>query len=174
MAICMGVALCGSSNAQEPALELSPNWEYVADTVMGGVSRGEARVEPVDGRDATRLTGDVSLDNNGGFVQIAFDLNRGAVFDASAYTGIIFDVFGNGVRYDLRMRTAALTRPWQSFRTDFVAPPVWTTVRIPFSELEAHRTEAMFDAKDLRRIGILAIGREMAADIAISTIGFYR
>ena len=89
-------------------------------------------------------------------------------------TGITFDVFGNGASYDLRMRTGALTRPWQSFRTDFIAPPVWTTVRIAFSELEAHRTDSVFDAKDLRRIGVLAIGREMQADVAISAFGFYR
>ena len=174
MAICLGLALDCTVQAQEPTLELSPNWEYVADTVMGGVSRGVAQVEHVAGRDAIRLTGDVSLDNNGGFVQIAFDLNGGAAFDASSYSGITFDVFGNGTSYDVRMRTSALTRPWQSFRTDFIAPPVWTTVRIAFSELEAHRTDSVFDAKDLRRIGVLAIGREMQADIAISAFGFYR
>ncbi|MEP4553621.1 MAG: CIA30 family protein [Tateyamaria sp.] len=174
LAMCTSVMLCGPSQAQEPAVQLLPNWEYVADTVMGGVSRGQARLETVDGREAVRLTGNVSLDNNGGFVQIAFDLNDGATVDARGYTGITFDVIGNGARYDLRLRTTALTRPWQSFRTDFIAPPIWTTIRIPFYELNAHRTESDFNPKDVRRIGILAIGREMTADVAISSIEFYR
>lgn len=163
------------NHAKEAEMELAPNWEYVADTVMGGVSRGEATQTVVDGQSAVRLTGDVSLDNNGGFVQIAFDLrNGGETFDASVWTGISFDVLGNGETYDLRLRTDQITRPWQSFRTDFVAPPTWTTLNIPFTDLTPHRTEASLDPARLRRIGILAIGREMQADIAIAGVRLYR
>lgn len=157
-----------------PALELSPNWDYVADTVMGGVSRGKAEHAVIDGRACTRLTGTVSLDNNGGFVQIAFDPGNGDGFDAGAYTGIGFDVFGNGETYDIRVRTRALSRPWQSFRAAFGAPPAWTAVRIPFDGLVPYRTSARFQATALRRIGILAIGREMQADIAVTSLQFYR
>ncbi|MFL4468386.1 CIA30 family protein [Tateyamaria armeniaca] len=155
-------------------MDLSTNWEYVADTVMGGVSRGQATRETVDGRNATRLTGNVSLDNNGGFVQIAFDLAGGDDFDGSAYAGITFDVRGNGATYDLRVRTRALDRPWQSFRTNFEAPAEWTTVCVPFKALVPHRTDATFDPATLRRIGILAVGQEMQADIAVSSIALYR
>ncbi|KIC51432.1 hypothetical protein RA29_03215 [Tateyamaria sp. ANG-S1] len=155
-------------------MELSPDWEYVADTVMGGVSSGQATFEVVKGREAVRLTGLVSLENNGGFVQIAFDLAGGAVFDASGYAGVALDVLGNGETYDLRLRTDALTRPWQSFRSEFVALDEWTTLRIPFTAFEAHRTDVSFDPSRLRRIGILAIGREMQADIAVSGVRFYR
>ena len=139
--------------AQDADMKLSPNWEYVADTDMGGVSQGEARRETVAGREAIRLTGAVSLDNNGGIVQIEFDLAEGR---------------------DLRLRTRALNRPWQSFRACFVAPGEWTEVRIPFNRFEAHRTDAQFDPATLRRIGILAIGKVMEADISVSDIGFYR
>ncbi|MEO9575454.1 MAG: CIA30 family protein [Tateyamaria sp.] len=155
-------------------MKLSPNWEYVADTVMGGESQGQARQETVAGRKAIRLTGAVSLDNNGGFVQIAFDLAEGRDFDARSYAGLVFEVLGNGETYDLRLRTRALNRPWQSFRTSFVAPDKWTKVRVPFDALAAHRTDAEFDPATLRRIGILAIGKVMQADISISTIRFYR
>ncbi|MBY5934223.1 CIA30 family protein [Tateyamaria omphalii] len=153
---------------------LTPDWEYVADTVMGGVSSGQAVIEVVEGREAVRLTGAVSLENNGGFVQIAFDLAGGGAFDASGYAGVALDVLGNGESYDLRLRTDALTRPWQSFRSEFVANEAWTTIRIPFTAFEAHRTDASFDPSRLRRIGILAIGREMQADIAVSGVRFYR
>ncbi len=86
------------TQAEETVMELTPKWEYVADTVMGGVSRGEATQTVVDGRAAIRLTGEVSLDNNGGFVQIAFDLGEGGeTFDASAWTGIALDVLGSGL-----------------------------------------------------------------------------
>lgn len=155
-------------------LELIPDWEYMADTVMGGVSSGQARQETVQGQDAIRLTGSVSLENNGGFVQIAFDIAGGDVFDASDFTGIAVDVLGNGATYDLRLRTDALTRPWQSFRTEFTAPSSWTTIELPFIDFEAHRTDAAFDPAGLRRIGILAIGREIEADIAVSGVHLVR
>lgn len=158
----------------ENGLDLSPDWEYVADTVMGGVSQGRAGYEQIAGRRAMRLTGAVSLDNNGGFVQIAFDLDGGAAVDVSAYDGLEFEVFGNGARYDIRLRTSALTRPWQSFRADFLAPAEWTTVRVPFAQFQAHRTDAQFDPAALRRIGILAIGSEMQADIAVASLRFFR
>lgn len=166
--------LCLPSMVMGQTMELEPDWEYVADTVMGGVSQGAARLETVDGRQATRLTGTVSLDNNGGFVQIAFDLAGGAVFDASGYTGIALDLRGNGEDYDIRLRTDALTRPWQSFRTSVTVPPAWTTLRLPFAAFVPHRTDAAFDPSRLRRIGILAIGREMQANIAVSGVRLYR
>lgn len=166
------VLLCQPCMAQD--IDLKPDWDYVADTVMGGVSTGQSRNQVVQGRTAVRLTGTVSLENNGGFVQIAFDLAGGGTFDAGGFTGIELDVAGNGETYDLRLRTDALTRPWQSFRTEFTAPGQWTTVQLPFSAFRAHRTDAEFDPARLRRIGILAIGREMQADIAVSGVRLYR
>nr|WP_092642053.1 CIA30 family protein [Jannaschia faecimaris] len=151
-------------------MDLTPDWEYVADTVMGGVSTGQITREVVGGRAAVRLTGDVSLDNNGGFVQMAFDTD----VDASVFVGVEFDAYGNGETYELRARTDALTRPWQSFRATFVAPAEWTTIRIPFADLEAHRTDARFVPGELRRLGLLAIGREFRADLAVSGIRLFQ
>lgn len=154
-------------------MQINADWEYVADTVMGGVSRGQAGPAVVRGRAATRLTGEVSLDNNGGFVQMAFDLAGGDVFDASGFAGIEMDVCGNGEEYDLRLRTDALPRPWQSFRASFTAPVEWASVRVPFAQVVPHKTDAAFDAARLRRIGVLAIGREFHADIAVAAVRFY-
>jgi len=154
--------------------QLSPNWEFVSDTVMGGVSEGSVADEIVSGRNASVLRGTVSLENNGGFIQMAFDLHEsGADVDVSAWDGIEIDVYGDGDTYDVRLRTAQLSRPWQSFRADFVGEPRWQKVKIPFSSMVSHRVEAIFDPTCLRRIGILAIGRERDACIAVSSIGFY-
>ncbi|MGB3408022.1 MAG: CIA30 family protein [Jannaschia sp.] len=156
-------------------MQLSPDWEYVADTVMGGVSQGRIIREELAGRAATRLTGLVSLDNNGGFVQMAFDLLRdGSAFDASSFSGLEMEVLGNGETYDLRLRTDQLTRPWQSFRAEFVATSDWTKVRLPFDTFEPHRTGVMFDPACLRRIGVLAIGRAFEADVAVASVRLVR
>lgn len=154
---------------------ISPNWEFIADTVMGGVSTGTVITTILNNRTAARLTGDVSLDQDGGFVQMAFDLTESGIpFDASVWAGIELDVLGNGEVYELRLRTTRLSRPWQSYRTEFSTSAEWTTVRLPFETFEAHRHDVRFDAAKLCRIGVLAIGREFHADVAVSGLRFYR
>ncbi len=152
-------------------MTITPDWEYVADSVMGGVSAGQMTQEMVQGRMAVRLRGDVSLDNNGGFVQIATDLPD---FDASGWDGITLDVCGNSETYDIRLRTDQLTRPWQSFRAEFTATPAWQSLRFRFVDFVAHKHDIRFDASALRRVGILAIGRVFTADVAIAGLGLYR
>lgn len=167
--------MAGPVFALEETMKLSPRWEYVADTVMGGVSQGAIRSETVMNRPATRLTGQVSLENNGGFVQMAFDFAEGGRnFDASAWTGIEIDIRGNGEIYELRLKTDQITRPWQSFRTAFNAPFEWRTLRFAFAELQPYRTEAAFYPARLRRLGVVAVGREFEADVAVSAIRLYR
>jgi hypothetical protein len=163
------------ATAQEAHLDLNPTWEYVADTVMGGVSTGRIQTITEDGREAVQLTGTVSLDNNGGFVQMAFDLMPdGGIFDASNYSGVVVTLRGNDEAYDLRLRTDELTRPWHSFRTEVTATSDWQTLRIPFSAFVPHRTEITLDPARLRRFGVLAIGRVFEADIAVAHVGLYR
>lgn len=169
------VCVVTAAQAEETTLDLSPRWEYVSDRVMGGVSSGSMELVTARGQPAARLRGQVSLDNDGGFVQMAFDLAPdGGGFDASDWSGVAFDVLGNGEEYEVRLRTTALTRPWQSFRAPFLATPQWQTVQMPFSSFEAHRTDAVFDASTLRRIGILAIGRVFDADVTVAGVRLYK
>jgi hypothetical protein len=142
---------------------------------MGGLSRGSATQTEIDGKVAIRLTGEVSLKNNGGFIQIAFDLkNSGQTFDASFWTGIKLNVFGNNEVYDIRLRTDQIVRPWQSFRKEFLAKKEWTSIRLPFFNFQPHRIEETLDPARLRRIGVLAIGRQMQADISVARVELYR
>lgn len=153
---------------------LGTSWRLVTDTVMGGVSRGSLVPAQVAGRSCLRLTGDVSLENNGGFVQASLDLDQGGSFDASAYAGIELDVHGNGQSYNLHLRTADTRIVWQSYRASFMAVPAWTTLRLPFSEFVPYRTSAALNLERLRRLGVVAIGREMQADLCIGKIALYR
>jgi hypothetical protein len=149
-------------------------WELITDGVMGGRSNGLLRREVVQGRPAWHLTGAVSLENNGGFVQMALDLAPGGgAVDASAWTGIEIAVCGNGETYTMHLRSTAVTRPWQSWRQGFAATPDWQVLRLPFDRFAPHRIEAAFDPAHLRRIGLVAIGRAFAADLSLGAARFY-
>ena len=149
-------------------------WVLISDRVMGGVTDGTMTREIVAGRDAIRMQGGVSLENNGGFLQVALDLgDAGAEVDARRWKGIQIDVFGNNQVYNLHLRTSDIHRPWESYRESFHAPTRWTTVLLPFGDFAPHRTDQPMNIARLRRIGIVAIGREFEADISIADIRFY-
>ncbi len=160
------------TTAQHEAIPPASEWELVTDGVMGGVSQGALTRNVEDGIAVARLTGDVSLDNNGGFLQMAPDINRAAV-TGQDLLGIEVGVRGNDEEYEIRLRTDRLTRPWQSFRTTFVATPEWQTLRIGFDAFEPHKTDALFHPAEIRRIGILAVGRAFHADIAVRAVRFF-
>ena len=152
---------------------LGTSWRVVSDTVMGGVSQGRLSVEAVLGRPCWCLQGEVSLANNGGFVQASLDLGAGEVLDASAYRGFELDVCGNGETYNLHVRTADTRIVWQSYRASFVATAQWQTLRLPFSDFAAYRIDAPLDLRCLRRIGIVAIGRAFTARVCVARVGLY-
>src|SRR5512134_2196623 len=119
---------------------LGTPWRGFSDQVMGGISEETIALAEIDGRRALRLTGDVRLENNGGFIQAALDLApAGQTLDASAYTGVLLIVRGNGERYGVHLRTPACVRPWQSYRAGFIAAPEWREIRLPFASFEPYR-----------------------------------
>ena len=168
----------GSRVIDDPGREPPPgaaagHWRLLTDQVMGGISAGTLVCETVAGRAAIRMRGDVSLANNGGFIQMALDLSPdGAVVDASRWSGVELDVFGDGQEYNVHLRTDALTRPWQSYRQTFTAPAEWRMVRLPFDAFIAHRTDTPLDVRRLRRIGVVAIGHAVSVDLAVGGLRF--
>jgi hypothetical protein len=152
---------------------LGPEWRLFTDTVMGGVSTGNIAVDNHNGKNCLRLRGNVSTDNNGGFVQMALSLSEQGIFNASDYNGLEFEISGNNESYNLHLRTDGLWFPWQSYRASFNATPDWQTVRIPFTELEAYKTSQDFRREKLKRIGLLGIGRDFQADLCLASIRFY-
>ena len=109
---------------------LGSRWQLVTDQVMGGISRGTLAREEVAGRPALVMRGDVRLENNGGFVQMALDLGRpdaagSRTLDARDWQGLEIDVCGAPQTYSLHLRTTDLERPWQSYRQGFPSRPEW-------------------------------------------------
>ena len=160
------------SNNDETS-NLGTKWQLVTDGVMGGLSQGQLTLDNYKGRNCLRMRGNVTTENNGGFVQIALSLSDQGDFDASAYTGVEIEVAGNNELYNIHFRTADLWFPWQSYRFSFTAASDWQTYRIPFSALEKYKTFHKFSQGEIKRIGLVAIGREFEADLCLADIRFY-
>ena len=153
---------------------LGTSWRAVSDRVMGGVSEAGMTRAGFGGRHCLRLTGDVRLENNGGFIQAALDLAPAdSVLDASGFEGLRMVASGNAERYGLHLRTPDCRRPWQSYRAEFEAGEDWRSLELPFSRFLPHRLTAPLDARRLRRLGLVAIGRAFHADLRVASVGFY-
>ena len=154
---------------------LGTRWRGVSDQVMGGISEAAVTRDLIDGQPCLRLTGNVRLENNGGFIQASLDLAPLDKFvDASAYTRLRIVVRGNGEQYSVHLRTPENVRPWQSYRAQFTPGPDWATIDLPFTAFAPYRLDARLDITRLKRIGLVAIGRAFNADLAVSELGFYR
>jgi hypothetical protein len=157
-----------------PDTPLGTAWRLVSDQVMGGVSRGRLVPDLVDGRPCLHLTGEVSLDNDGGFLQASLDLAESGYLDAGAHAGIELKVLGNGEDYNVHLRSADTTLVWQSYRATFPTSPSWQTVRLPFADFRPYRIDRPLDLARLRRLGIVAIGRPLQVDVCIARLALYR
>jgi len=147
-------------------------WDYVADTVMGGVSTGELAFLSEDGKSFARLTGRVSTDNNGGFIQFRHKLTDGP---GAEVTGVRLWVRGNGERYFVHLRTRGTLLPWQYYQAEFPTNEDWTEVRLPLTAFKPSGAmlRATPSAGGITSVGVVAYGRDHAARVDVSEVGFY-
>jgi hypothetical protein len=164
-----------SAHATDDYLSLPiDGWRLVTDNVMGGVSAGKTYRDERQGKVCIALQGDVSTDNNGGFIQIAMDMEQPMADKVAKYDGIRMQVAGNSETYNIHLRTRDLWFPWQAYRATFQSSGQWQQIDLPFDAFEPYKTSSKLDINRLKRIGIVAIGRDFAADVCVADIGFYR
>ena len=144
------------------------NWAYLADTVMGGVSKGGA--EFASG--ALRLSGQVSTKNNGGFIQVRTRIDPK---EAKKRTGLKIKVKGNGEIYYLHIRNASARLPWHYYTANFSTNEKWKEVTIPFDQFEKSATfmPKKLNPDTIRTIGLVAYGKDHKADVSIANLEFY-
>lgn len=148
------------------------DWDFFSDSVMGGVSEGSARLETAGGTTFIRLTGTVSTENRGGFLQVRTDLPGGLPPDAQ---GLRLIVRGNGARYFIHLRTTSTVLPWQYWQAGFDTGPDWQEVTLPLSAFKPSGRMLLRALRPaaVRSIGLVAFGRDYVADVALSRIGPY-
>lgn len=149
-------------------------WRGLTDRVMGGVSNAELESTSVAGKNCIRLTGNVTRENNGGFVKMALYFGSNyKELDGSTYKGISLLVYGNNEDYNLHVRTSDCRGHSESYRLTFFAKSEWQRMRIPWDAFTANKVDAPLNSSTLQRIGILGWMREFEADIALAEISLY-
>ena len=147
-----------------PARDL--DWTYLADTVMGGVSQGSARIE----EGVLHLSGRVSTANRGGFIQARSDVPTGFAEEA---TGLRLRVRGNGERYFVHLRTRRTVLPWQYYQQGFETGAEWAEVDLPWAGFAAsgRMMAGTLQPGDIRSVGVVAYGRDHQADLWLAALG---
>ena len=154
---------------------LGTSWRAVSDRVMGGISEAAVTSAVVEDTPCLRLTGDVRLENDGGFLQASLDLAPpGGALEATGYSGMRLVVRGNDERYGVHLRTTDTVRAQQSYRATFLAGPNWSTVDLPFGGFVPHRLETPLNLARLCRVGLIAIGRAFRAYLLVARVALYR
>ncbi len=160
--------------ADQSTAQAGSRWRGFSDRVMGGRSDGRLVRTTLAGRPCLRLTGFVTREDNGGFLQMALDLAPWPEgFDASRYRGIEILVYGNDEHYNVHLRTADVRWYDQSYRATFHAAPEWRRLRLPWSAFKPHGLTAELDVQRLRRVGLLGWMREFEVDLALGEIALY-
>lgn len=151
-------------------------WEGFTDQVMGG--RSEMSILRVPNPEGPYLSmrGKVSLERNGGFIQVRLKLSEtGKPVDLSSYQGIRLTVRGEGKGYYIFLRTAQTLFPWKFYKAAIPVSTDWSTVDLPWSAFgpgDYGRVNPL-KVEALKSLAITAYGEEFDARIDVKEVGLY-
>jgi hypothetical protein len=103
------------------------NWQIINDNVMGGMSRSTISIN--ENGNAV-FKGSISLENNGGFCSVRYNLEETPVTDFEKAT---FRIKGDGKRYQFRIK--ANRNDNHSYISYFETTGNWETIEIPLNEM---------------------------------------
>lgn len=149
-------------------------WGVTNDDVMGGVSTSKISV----GEDeALIFSGEVSLENNGGFASLRSPIDD---YDFSYYKGFILKVKGDGKRYSLSFRQTKYFTGYNYTQKFVTEKNKWQIISLPFKEFklkyygrEADNSEPP-DKSIIKQVSLLISDKQQGPfKIEIEWIGLY-
>ena len=148
-------------------------WSFFTDGVMGGLSEGNAIISSIDGVPCYKMTGNVTTENNGGFIQIRTIIDP--LIKTKDYTGIYLKIFGNNKNYSLHIRTPFTLAPWQYYSHQFKAENKWLEIKAPFANFKKSNIYQPRELQNqyLKSIGLVAGFDNFIADVCLAEIGLY-
>jgi len=153
---------------------LGTKWRLVTDRVMGGISEAKSTFGQDESFKYIHVQGNVSLENNGGFVQMALALSDNSEsLDVKGYSGVRLWVKGNGQRYYVHLKNKQTILHWQYYAASFTTSERWEQIEIPFEQFEPQALEDELRLDDLTRIAIVGAKKAYPVDIYVGPIEFY-
>jgi hypothetical protein len=154
---------------------LGTKWRLVTDRVMGGVSDGDYGFGRDEQFSYIKMTGNVSLENNGGFVQVALPLSKESKsLDATDFSGVRFWTKGNGEQYYIHLKNGQTRLPWQYYSAAFTSTEDWQQVEIPFDKFKPQALNSNLITDSLSQIAIVGAKKAYKINISVGPIEFYR
>ena len=146
-------------------------WEYIADDVMGGVSKGNVKFQSIEGGNIALLQGDVSTENNGGFIQIRRALRDIDLHEAKSVKII---AKGNDQAYFVFLRTTGTVLPWQYYSAEFKVTKNFEEFILPIDEFKKSGLlmTSKVNPKNITSIGLVAFGRDHQAELHVKEVEF--
>ena len=146
-------------------------WQFISDQVMGGVSSGKVEFLSDNNNFYARLTGNVSTENKGGFIQIRRKLEKLSLRRAK-FIKIIAK--GNNQNYFVHLRTSGTLLPWQYYQISFKVDNDFKIFKLPINEFKRSSIflSKQINPENITSVGVVAFGRDHTADIYIKEINF--
>ena len=167
--LCVFLSMTSYSKVIDNLEDIRAEWVPFSDQVMGGISEVNAYELEENGVSFYRLEGNVSTENNGGFIQVRAEVNlRNKNFE-----GIRIKVRGNNNEYYMNLRSPRML-PWNYYTSKFYASEEWQVIDLPLSSFEYSRDASKsFNSSKMKSIGIVAFGKDFFAQVDIAGVEFY-
>ena len=154
--------------------EVRSQWGVTNDDVMGGISNSKISVSE---EKLLIFSGEVSLENNGGFASLRSPIDD---YDFSDYEGFLLKIKGDGKTYNLSFRSTKYFTGYnytQKFQTE---KDSWQIVSLPFKDfnLKYYGKEISSfkppDQSNIKQLSILISDKQQGPfRIEIEWIGLY-
>lgn len=154
--------------------EVRLQWGVTNDDVMGGVSTSKISVSK---ENVLIFSGEVSLENNGGFASLRSPIDD---YDFSDYEGFLLKIKGDGKTYNLSFRQTKYFTGFNYTHKFQTEKDNWQVVKLPFSEFKLKyygREISNFEPPDksnIKQMSILISDKQQGPfKIEIEWIGLY-
>ena len=168
------IFLSSTSKADKMYLDnfkITEKWDFITDRVMGGISYGKVEYQKINNQTTAIITGKVSTENNGGFIQIRRNLNK---IDLSGSKKVKIISKGNNEKYYIHLRTSMTILPWQYYQSSFMAGDKFGISFLPIEGFKrsSFLLPSKINPKNIKSIGIVAYGKNYDVNLFVKEIGF--
>ena len=167
--LCIFMSMSAYTKVIDNLEDIRAEWVPFSDQVMGGISEVNVYELEEEGMSFYRLEGNVSTENNGGFIQVRAGVN----LRNKNIEGIRIKVRGNNNEYFLHLRSPRML-PWNYYSAKFYASQEWMVIDLPLSSFEYSRDSSKsFNSSKIKTIGLVAFGKDFFAQVDLAGVELY-